>query len=164
MVPLNIDWQQILLHLFNFVVLFAVLYFLLYNPVKKFMESREEHYKKLDDDAKRNLEESESVKSEYDNKLKNANTEIAQLKEKAYKDAEQMKQNKVDETKALTDKMLNDAKETIENERRKILSEAQAEISQMVTDAVGKVVSEESTGEAYERFFDAVKGGLNDSE
>lgn len=164
MVPLNIDWQQILLHLFNFVVLFAVLYFLLYNPVKKFMESREEHYKKLNDDAKRNYEQSECVKAEYDDKLKNADKEIAQLKEKAYKDAEFIKQNKVEETKALTEKMLNDAKESIENERRKILSEAQSEISQMVTDAVGKVVSEETTGEAYERFFNAVKGGLNDNE
>lgn len=33
--PLNMDWQQILLHLLNFVILFAILYFLLYEPVKK---------------------------------------------------------------------------------------------------------------------------------
>lgn len=39
--PLNIDWQQILLHAFNFVLLFAILYFLLYKPVKDFMEKRE---------------------------------------------------------------------------------------------------------------------------
>ena len=39
-VPLNIDWQQILLHLLNFVILFAILYFLLYDPVKKFMDKR----------------------------------------------------------------------------------------------------------------------------
>ena len=38
--PLNIDFQQIFLHLFNFVVLFAILYFLLYKPVKNFMDQR----------------------------------------------------------------------------------------------------------------------------
>ena len=39
-VPLNIDWQQILLHLFNFVLLAGGLYFLLYAPVRNFMERR----------------------------------------------------------------------------------------------------------------------------
>lgn len=33
-IPLNIDWQQILLHLFNFAILVGGLYLLLYNPVK----------------------------------------------------------------------------------------------------------------------------------
>ena len=31
-IPLNIDWQQILLHLFNFTILFGALYILLYKP------------------------------------------------------------------------------------------------------------------------------------
>ena len=47
-IPLNIDWQQILLHLFNFAILFAILYFLLYKPVKDFMAKREEYYKNMD--------------------------------------------------------------------------------------------------------------------
>ena len=40
--PLNIDWQQILLHLLNFAILAFGLYFLLYKPVKAFREKREE--------------------------------------------------------------------------------------------------------------------------
>ena len=43
-VPLNIDWQQILLHLLNFSILAGGLYFLLYNPVKKFIAGREVRY------------------------------------------------------------------------------------------------------------------------
>ena len=38
-IPLNIDWQQILLHLLNFVILAGGLYLLLYQPVKAFMEN-----------------------------------------------------------------------------------------------------------------------------
>ena len=34
-IPLNIDWHQILLHLFNFLILVGGLYFLLYNPIRK---------------------------------------------------------------------------------------------------------------------------------
>ena len=43
-VPLNIDWQQILLHLFNFIILAGGLYLLLYKPVKNFMEKREANW------------------------------------------------------------------------------------------------------------------------
>ena len=45
-IPLNIDWQQILLHVLNFVILFGGLYFLLYKPVKNFMAKREAHMPK----------------------------------------------------------------------------------------------------------------------
>ena len=54
-IPLNIDWQQILLHVFNFVILVGGLYFLLYNPIRKFIAKREEHYRKLDEEANAKL-------------------------------------------------------------------------------------------------------------
>ena len=43
-VPLNIDWQQILLHVFNLIILTGGLYFLLYQPVTAFMKKRQEYY------------------------------------------------------------------------------------------------------------------------
>ena len=52
-VPLNIDWQQILLHLFNFLILFGGLYLLLYRPVKAFMDKRTAYYADMDAEAKR---------------------------------------------------------------------------------------------------------------
>lgn len=66
--PLNIDWQQILLHLFNFVVLTGVLYFLLYKPVKSFMDKRTEEYRLADEKANKTvsdvLEENARLKEE----------------------------------------------------------------------------------------------------
>lgn len=50
-VPLNIDWQQILLHLFNFLILFGGLYLLLYRPVKAFMDKRTAYYADMDAEA-----------------------------------------------------------------------------------------------------------------
>lgn len=47
-IPLNIDWQQILLHLLNFVILAGGLYLLLYKPVKTFMEKRQQYYQEQD--------------------------------------------------------------------------------------------------------------------
>ena len=42
--PLNINWQQILLHLLNLVILIVGLYLILYKPVKKFMKKRNVTY------------------------------------------------------------------------------------------------------------------------
>ena len=50
-IPLNVDWQQILLHWMNLAILTGGLYFLLYKPVKQFMEKREAYYRDLEDQA-----------------------------------------------------------------------------------------------------------------
>ena len=55
--PLNIDWQQILLHWMNLAILTGGLYFLLYDPVKRFMEKREAYYRSLDEEAAKKLQE-----------------------------------------------------------------------------------------------------------
>ena len=59
-IPLNIDWQQILLHLFNFTILFGVLYFLLYSPVKNFMQNRQRYFEDLDEQSKSDLKDAEN--------------------------------------------------------------------------------------------------------
>ena len=61
--PLNINLQQILLHALNFVILFGALYFLLYKPVRDFMDSRKAHYEKMDADAKAALAQAEKTKA-----------------------------------------------------------------------------------------------------
>ena len=54
--PLNIDWQQILLHLFNFCILAIALYFLLYKPIKKYMAKRDAYYDEQAKNATNNHE------------------------------------------------------------------------------------------------------------
>lgn len=157
--PLNIDWQQILLHLFNFVVLFAILYFLLYKPVKDFMEKRTEYYKKLAEDARANLEASEKVKAEYTDRLAAVEDEIADKKEKARRELEEScaEKQKLAEMKA--EKIVEEAHQTLEKERAKMLKEAQNDISDMVVSAVEKIVLQKSTSESFDQFLDTVERG-----
>lgn len=63
-IPLNIDWQQILLHLFNFAILAGGLYLLLYKPVKQFMEQREADYRKAHDAAQAAQAQAEQLKAD----------------------------------------------------------------------------------------------------
>ena len=76
-IPLNIDWQQILLHLFNFAILAGGLYILLYKPVKDFMAKRESYYQNIDNETKSRLQQAEELKNSYCGQLSVVAQEIA---------------------------------------------------------------------------------------
>ena len=99
--PLGIDFAQIFLHLFNVVILFGGLYFLLYSPVKAFMKKREDYYKGLDEEANRKLSEADAKNAEYDEKIGQLDAELAAKREEAEKELQQMRHEKEQEAKAL---------------------------------------------------------------
>lgn len=156
-VPLNIDWQQILLHLLNFVILFAILYFLLYNPVKKFMEKRTEYYKNLDDEAKLNLQKSEELKQEYADKLHSVDDEIEEKRQAAYKSISEKNEISLKQAKSEAEKIVSEAHKKASAECSKLMEKAQNEIADMVAEATEKIVLSSSTMESYEQFLTAVE-------
>lgn len=159
--PLNIDLQQILLHLLNFVVLFAVLYFLLYKPVKQFMDKRTAYYKELEDEARQNLADSEAAKTAYAEKLSHAEEEIAESKETARKELETSLAAKRKQAEEEAARVIAEARNSAEKERSKILEQAQGEIADMVTSATEKIVLGADTSEAFDRFLSAAQRGEN---
>ena len=163
-VPLNIDWQQILLHLLNFVILFAVLYFLLYSPVKKFMDKRTQYYKKLDAEAQANFADSEKAKKEYTEKMKTVDDEIEGKRRDAKRSISEETEKNMLLAKKKADAIVSDAYKRAENERSKILEETQSEIADMIAVATGKLVLQSSTSESYEQFLTAVERGVENDE
>ena len=87
--PLNINIQQIVLHALNFVILFGALYFLLYKPVKSYMDGRRAQYEKMDAEAKEHLAQAEQTRAGYEEKLKGVETEIRDRREKAMQAVQQ---------------------------------------------------------------------------
>ena len=158
-IPLNIDWQQILLHLFNFAVLFGVLFFLLYNPVKKFMESREEYFKNLEEKAKKNYEESEKAKDEYTNRLKECTDEVNSIKKKAMIEADEMANERIEEAQKKADKLIHDAKIGLEKEKEQYMNKAYKEIGDMVNDVAKRLSVNSDTQQVYDEFLKSVKRG-----
>ena len=152
--PLNINFTQIFLHLLNFLILFAILYFLLYKPVKNFMEKREKTYRDMDDEARDNLKASEEKKAQYDTKLSEAEAEISQMKSKSRQEIEKSKETQLQAAKDEAERIVREAEANREKER--ILSDAQSEISEMVTDATEKLALKATAGEAFDQFLDAV--------
>lgn len=150
--PLNIDWQQILLHLFNFVILTGGLYLLLYKPVKDFMEKRNAHFVSIEKDAEEKLREAESVKAEYEEKLLNVEEEIKLQKAQALQEAETIMEAQIKEAKDEAKKIIKTAKEEAKHEHEKIVKSAQNDITKLAVAATEKLLNE-ATEDAYDRFI-----------
>lgn len=90
-IPLNIDYQQILLHLFNFSILAGGLYLLLYRPVKQFMERREAYYEDIHRQAQEDRDQAEQLKAAYQEKLAQADADIAQHRAEAERELDQLR-------------------------------------------------------------------------
>ena len=132
-VPLNIDWQQILLHVFNLIILTGGLYFLLYQPVTAFMKKRQEYYAGLEADAQAKLQEAEQKVREADETLSGMQAEAEQLRADAMKQAD------------------------AEAAARLAGAEANEQIGALVSNAVDKLVSD--ADDPYADFLHAVKRG-----
>ena len=148
-IPLNIDWQQILLHFFNFSILVGGLYLLLFKPVKDFMAKREQHYQAIDDDAAAKLREAEE-------KVKSADERVAE-RESAAKEASALAERQRATAKAEADKIIEAALAEGERERKKIVDDANREAVAIAEAAMDKLVNEH-TSSAYDDFLKTVEG------
>lgn len=107
--PLNINFQQILLHMFNFVILAFGLYMLLYKPVVAFMKKREDHFADLEKQAQEAKSQAEATLAEYNAKLAGADEEIRQKNAAAAQEADRQRQERMQRAQADADKLLKNA-------------------------------------------------------
>ena len=155
--PLNIDIQQIILHLFNFFILFGGLYFLLYKPVKKFMDDRTAYYADMDAQANTALENAKDLESSWNTKLEDVEEEMAEKRRQAALEAEEIANERKAQTQLQCEEMLNAAKAEAVREKEKIISEAKEEVADLAMEAVKKLLPSEDE-DPLDAFLDRAEG------
>lgn len=158
-IPLNIDWQQILLHLFNFGILAAGLNWLLYKPVKTFMEKRKTHYSTLEEQTKENLAQAQALETEYSERLRTVEVELAEKRTEAQKEAEKIVKVQLNEAQIQAKEILTSAQVDAQIEHQKIVDSAQEEIARLAVEATEKLMKQREVN-AYDQFLSAVEGGV----
>ena len=159
--PLNINFQQILLHLFNFVLLASGLYLLLYKPVLAFMQKRQDHYAELDRQSAEREATAQAALSEYEKRLETADEEIKQRAAAANQQLDASRQESLLRAKEQADRLLSDARAAAQQERAAILKGAQKDIAELVVSAAEKLSQKELDPESeralYDRFLEAAQ-------
>lgn len=156
-IPLNIDWQQILLHLFNFSILTGGLYLLLFKPVKNFMTRREQHYADMESAAQGREKATAEIEENIRRREADFDAKLDARREAAAQEAEVYAQQQRAAAQQQADKIIAAARESAENDRRKIVDEANREAVAIAESALEKLLAEE-TARAYDSFVTAAEG------
>ena len=156
--PLNIDWQQILLHWMNLAILTGGLYFLLYKPVKAFMDKREDHYRELDRQAGAKLAEAEELKAACQAKLNAAEEEIREAKVKAQQSSQQAAEAQLAKAQAQARQIVAKAQAEAQQSREQALLKSQREMRELVAAAAKKLASKPGT-DPFDQFLHMAEGG-----
>lgn len=162
-IPLNIDWRQILLHAFNFLILTGGLYFLLYRPIKEFIAKRERYYRDMDSEAKEKLESARSYEEQIRSRLDWVDQEIKENRRKAQAEVDAYVAAQTQQAKVRADKILADAKKAAEEERRAILDGADREVLEIAKEAAAKILHTD-TESAFHQFLDTVERDVDHAQ
>ncbi len=152
--PLNIDFLQILLHMLNFVILAGGLSFLLYKPVNQFLEQRKAYFAQLEKKNKEALANNEKIRAEYEEKLREADVEIAEHKKNAEKEWAETSARYIEESKVKAAAIILAAEKEAEERKDHILESAQTEIGELVLEAAQKLLSDTVTPERNSVLYD----------
>ena len=154
--PLNIDWQQILLHWMNLVILAGGLYFILYRPVKKFLAKREEYYKQLEEQANDKIAQAEQFKAQYGEKLAAADEDIHQARAKAQLAMDQSAQEQIDQARAQAEQIVAQARIQADRIKEQAVNDSQDEIRRLAEKAAARLALQK---DPFDQFLDLAEGG-----
>lgn len=164
--PLNINFQQIFLHLFNFVILMLGLYLLLYRPVHNFMQKRLDHYAEQEQQANRLKAEAQALKADYEQQLARCQSAVDAVKEEEMEKLTRESQQILDLAKAEAVKIKAEAEKDAAMQRERIKESSRSEIAKMVVAATEKLMlknrGKENDLALYDSFLGSAEEGAED--
>ena len=157
--PLNIDIQQILLHMLNFTLLFGLLYFLLYKPVSEFMKKRNDDLESTKKETQEAYEQAEELKTEYEQKLADFNANESSMRVEALGKAKEDADKILADAKAQAAEIITQSRKRADREKEKIIKSANNEIRSIAEEAAQKLVIDGE--DAYESFLKTFSSNSN---
>ena len=133
--------------LVNIAVLFIVLRAILFKPVTKFMEGRTAKIKAEIENAAKERDEAKSLRLMYEEKVKNAGTEAAQLAKEMREAAEKQAALIISDAKVQAEGIVEGARKQILAERQAAFAAFRAEAAALVVAAAGRLLRRDFSGE-----------------
>jgi F-type H+-transporting ATPase subunit b len=145
----------------NITILFLVLRKLLFKPVTKFMADRTKRVQDTIDLARKDKEDAAKLLAEYENKLKNAESEAREILKTAHDSAERQAQLIIAEGKQEALNTVNTALKQIETERQAALSRFKLEAAALVMAVSAKISAKDFSGEDNRRYVNMLLDELS---
>lgn len=145
---------QVGIQLLNTIVLCAVLSWLLYTPVVKFLNARKEKIANQIDTTEKNLADADKLKKEYEDKLKNIEAEKASILDAARTQANKNSQQIIAEAKSEAESIRNRAMLDIQREQEKAKDEVKNQIVEISSLISSKFIAANMTQEEKDKMVE----------
>jgi F-type H+-transporting ATPase subunit b len=161
----NLDPQLLhdaLILLINIFILFFIGSYLLFNPVRDMLKKRQELIESDLENARKSKEEAAVLKSEYDDKIKNADKEADKILADARKKALMREEQIVGEAKTEAARIIERANVEAELEKKRVADDMKKEMIAVATMMAGKVVSASIDTNIQESLVDETLNEMGD--
>lgn len=152
---ISIDYSLIIV-IFNFILLLIILNKLLFKPMKKFLEDRQNEVKKEMDDAHKNRQESEELLMKRKDELKASAEEIRNLTKEARKEADIQAENIIQDAKKRQKAIARETDEMVELKKKEALLDVESQVVSMVSDLTGRIIDKKIDPKDDQKLIDSV--------
>ena len=145
----------------NLVILFFVMKKLLFKPVKKMIDSRQQEVDEMYANANQDKEAAAQMKADYEQKL--ASEQSAQMLKDATRRAQKQEEEILTEAQEKAAQTLKRADEQIEMEKKRALNDIKDEVSGMAVDIASAILTRDIKPEDHSELIDSFIENLGDS-
>ncbi len=155
---------DIAIQLFNACLLAAVLGFVLYKPVQKFLRGRADKISGQLNEARDSMAEAGRTKAEYEKKLREIDTERIRILEAARLEAADQGRHIVEDAKHEASEIRRRAHEGAMAERERLKEETRLHIIEVSSLMAGKLVAHSIDRATQDRLFDETMAQLEEAK
>lgn len=162
----NLDFQLLadaVLTMIAVFVLFLAMSYFLFNPARKMLDARKKKIKDELDGAAGDLAKAQSLKSEYEGKLKEIDREAQEILSEARKKALQNENQIVSSAKEEATRILDHAKVEAELEKQKVADDVKKEMISIASVMAGKVVEKSIDKDTQDSLIDETLKEIGES-
>lgn len=147
-------WKEYMWKIFNFLLLFVVLYKFAKKPFADFLQKRSETIEKTLKEAKAAREAAEKALREVEDRLKSKDSEIEAIIAAAKRSGELERNTIIEESARLKEKIVEQAKTNIEFELKQAKEIIKAEAVELAMELAEKKLKEKLTKDEQEKLLD----------
>lgn len=140
----GVDWRLLVIQIFNFTLLLALLWYFLYQPVLRVLSERQEKIKKGVEDADRATQRLADADEEKKGILEKANEEASNVVTRSKEHAQEQTAKMVGDAEVRGERILEDAARRAEEIKQMAQKESEAEVAKAAVLAAEKILRKES--------------------
>lgn len=149
----GIDGRILLWQAINFGILFAVLWYFLYKPVRRIMNEREDKVRESLERAGKLEAKSKELESEFKKRMADQRKEIEEIHKRALAEQKRLRDELKEKAEEEAARILEEAKNDAKKERTEIIKATEEDLKKLAVMLAGKILEKEIDGKKEEELL-----------